>query len=442
MHYRLSTDVQTEVAQQNHSGGMDSGADPIDADTPAINTLFRCQGPSLRILVWIGLSALIFRATLVWGFASTSGMSMSEVALARDGEQFAAYAYALVDRPIDAKAVQPDAYTLRLFPLTSAMYALVHGTGIPMHLAMLLVSWVSSALACALAAAFLRSVAIGWLMVVITPSWLLCSAIPSTEAVYLCFVMIGLLLARHASTYREGKSATSNGLTAAGGLLLGLGGLARPVACFAVAGAMLGTYMGKRIGQVCLMGTIALGTVIAGYGWVWLRFGGMVTLQGYAQSSGAYAEGGILDWPFASLIRTPLIEHAPLWKVGYVGVHVAASLVGCGLLIRQAVWPADISASQQRASPTDDTGGVSQPSDPRLRWLPTCLAVWACGTVLFALCTGDRWGFHEFPRFIVPCLPALLFAYRRRWTYGQWWVWGSLAVASVGMAYVAIQRSF
>ena len=112
----------------------------------------------------------------------------------------------------------------------------------------------------------------------------------------------------------------------------------------------------------------------------------------HVQSSehGPY-EGQLLTMPFRSLLTTPLIHDVPLWKTVYTWGCVAFSLLSCFLLLRQ--W---LHASRTKT----DSG-----------WLPLA-APWAIGNTGFTLCLGGIWGFHEFHRFMVPALPALLLAYR------------------------------
>ena len=88
---------------------------------------------------------------------------------------------------------------------------------------------------------------------------------------------------------------------------------------------------------------------------------------------------------------TPLTHDVPLWKTAYTWGWVVFSLLSCYLLGRRW-WQ----ASQAK---TD------------LGWLPLA-APWAVGNTAFTLCLGGIWGFHEFHRFMLPALPALLLGYQ------------------------------
>lgn len=380
--------------------------------------------PPASTLLAIAAAAVAVRVALIAAFALTSGKTVSDIATARDGEQFMAYAAALVPsgEDVDSATPTPDAYTLRLFPLTPVVYAAIHAAGVPLTWATLAVSVLGSAAACALAAALLRCAAVGWLMVAFTPNWLLCGTIPATEAVVLPLILAGLLLTRWAlETDRSG-----GGLVTSGGGVLGLAGLARPVACFAVAGVMFAAWRRGRSGVAAVVGAVSLAVVGLGFALIFWRFGDWVTFRGYADTPQGFRDGQILTWPFRSLIMTPWVESVPVWKLAYVYAHVAFALLACVLLIRQ-VWRSERDAA-------DNSRG-------RAVLLPA-VAVWAVGTVGFASCTSDRWGFHEFPRFIVPCLPALLFAFRGWLTRKRAWLWGLLAAGSLGLGWMLLGRSF
>jgi hypothetical protein len=125
----------------------------------------------------------------------------------------------------------------------------------------------------------------------------------------------------------------------------------------------------------------------------------------------------MFTWPFKSLLVTPSTTPVAAWKVVYVGVHVLAVLAGCFWAFRQ--W---------RRAPTTGERGVA-----------ALAGVWLLGNTLYVLSIGSVWGFHDFPRYIVPALPALFWVCRgllpRRPT-----LWLALGLLSVGLSLTPAKR--
>ncbi|MBB6429308.1 hypothetical protein [Algisphaera agarilytica] len=379
-----------------------------------------------RHLCLIAAAAVAVRAGLMVGFLLVSGGSVESFAGARDGEQFMAYAQNLFSADPSA-----DTYTLRLFPFVPFVAGLIHQVGVPLPWSFLLVSWLGAGAACALAAWVCRSAGVGWFMVAVTPTWLMASTIPATESMNLALVLAGLWVVLRAvgdeAANIESASTSSRWRAAIlAGVLFGLSGLARPMGCFGTLAGMAAWCVRGRWREALVCGGTAMGVVGLGIALLAWRFGGLVTVEGYVESEEAY-QGGLLAWPFASLVMTPLREPVAAWKLGFVWLHVVFALLACAWLIAH-VWRA------RRTGQAQDERGAGV-------W-PVAMAVWAVSGVLFVLCTGDRWGFHEFPRFIVPYLPALLYPFRGWLTFSKWWVWGPAVAGSLGMAWFGLIRSF
>src|SRR5205823_3442675 len=94
--------------------------------------------------------------------------------------------------------------------------------GVPVTIAALGVSWLSSAAAAVLSALLFRDRRIGWAMAIIPPSFLTYSTLAMSEASLLALVALGMYC------------VVRRDALVAGALALGFAGLVRPVACFAV----------------------------------------------------------------------------------------------------------------------------------------------------------------------------------------------------------------
>jgi hypothetical protein len=155
-------------------------------------------------------------------------------------------------------------------------------------------------------------------------------------------------------------------------------------------------------------------TVAAGLAAVAWRFGDALTsLHGYARHWG----GELFTWPFKALMATPATTPVAAWKVAYVAVHVLAVLAGSAWAVRE--W---------RRAATGQRRGVA-----------ALATVWLISNTLYVLCIGSVWGFLEFPRFIVPALPALFWTGRdllpRRPV-----VWVAVGLASVALSLEPAER--
>jgi hypothetical protein len=363
-------------------------------------------------------AALALRAGLAWMYLLIHHITWDHFVTARDGEQFVAYVRALLD-----PSVTLDPYVLRFFPGYPTAAAGLCALGASSAVALLACVWIPAALVSPLAAVVTRSRRVGWMMVVFTPGWVL-SIIPGMEPLSLALTLAALAMA---TTRRQPGTATG----VAAGCLFGLAGLVRPMASYAVAAVMLAAGRRRRWPLAASVAGVSLAVVIAGLVLVGWRFGDpLASYHGYTGSARAYGEGGLAKFPFASLVLTPLRDGVPLWKIGYVYVHVAFALLACGMMVRPW-WRAWRGAKAGAKVAGNDSQVV------------LVLGPWAWIGTLATLCIGDQWGFHEFPRFIIPFLPALLYPYRTWLTGRRWrWLWAVAAAASVALAWVGLVKSF
>jgi hypothetical protein len=213
-------------------------------------------------------------------------------------------------------------------------------------------------------------------MALVIPDLLLSTGgIQATEGPMLAFSTLGLLCA-------------TRGRPIAGGLLLGIAGVYRPMACFAVLGYAcyaLSRREYRRAVVVPLLAALVVAAAVLALKHLWGD--PLKGARAYANDPTAYG-GELLTWPFKSLLLTPLHQHVARPKLLLVYAHVLLVAVACVLLIRRTIDPA-------RRAPLD------------LLSLP-----WLLANTAFVLCVGNVWGFHAFPRFITPAAPAMFHALR------------------------------
>ena len=294
-----------------------------------------------------------------------------------DGASYLVYAEAILG---DRATLLEDPWSQRVFPGYPAIMALVHLLGLSVPAAALAVNWVASGLVAVATAMLFGSARVGWGMAILTPAYLMYSTMAMSEPTLLLFTLLGLMLGER----RAPVSA---------GLLLGFAGVVRPVACFAVIGYLTYLAVRRRWREAMAIGLLSAAIVACGVIGVKLLLGDALRSYHVQSSDHGPYEGQLLTIPFRSLLTTPLIHDVPPWKTVYTWGCVAFSLLSCFLLLRQ--W---LHASRGKT----DSG-----------WLPLA-APWAIGNTGFTLCLGGIWGFHEFHRFMLPALPALLLAYRNR----------------------------
>lgn len=200
-----------------------------------------------------------------------------------------------------------------------------------------------------------------------------------------------------------GLIAARRGRPVLAGLALGFAGLFRPMACFAALAACAGLAIDGRRRDALTIGLISA-TVVAAVS-VALSAGYGYGLGEAGSYSAKYYGGDLFALPFESLALATLAE-TPTWKVAYIWAHVV--LVLTGLLLS---------------------------TSRRKRGLEMESLLWLSGNTLFVLCIGDVWGFHEFHRFILPALPALLLALVAPIErFGGKLVWSATAVLSFLLA--------
>ena len=338
----------------------------------SVNSVEADDRPTRRDLWLMALAAIVVRLLFVVVTARARHLSLPEYASVGDGHSYLDYA-----RLIGGERKSLDPGDERLFPGFPALIALLHLAKIPLWIAALGLTWLTAGISAAAGAELFRSRRVGWALVFLIPDYVLITAVASTEGPVLALTLLGLLVAS------RGRGAMS---VVIAGLVLGVAGVVRPMACFAVIG--YGVYA-LTLGQPKRALAVGLASLLV----VSLALLGMHHLFGDALvGTKAYARdayhGQLFSWPFASILMTPRRSHVPLLKVGLVWGHVLLALTACALLAHRAF--------SVRREPLD--------------WLSL---PWLTGLVIFNLCVGDVWGFQCFARFLVPALPALFEGVKR-----------------------------
>jgi hypothetical protein len=348
--------------------------------------------PSIRDLVAIGAFAVALRAAFAAAMVAATDLNLSDWPNLRDGPSFIRIAAALQGNPEGLVA-----FDRRVFLGYPFAIAALGRLGLPLPVAGLLLSWVGTGVAAAASGALFRSRSVGWALAALLPSHVMYSSLVMSEAFLLALCAGGLL-------------AAERGRSVLGGALLGYATVVRPVAVFAMLGYALASWRwpASRRARVVL----GVGVLVAAVGYVLASLWSGDPLVNMRQHSRVF-RGRMFQWPFEALIVTPLLRSVPAWKLAYVYAHAALAISGCVVLGR---------AVRRGGSAIDWlTGG------------------WLAGNTVFALCVGSFAGFHEFHRFILPALPALIWAHRRVLPRSST-TWAMCVAASVSLAGFGVIR--
>jgi hypothetical protein len=368
------------------------------------------QVPRARDLLLIAAFAVALRVAVFAAVIAPGRVTLRQYTSKGDTVSYIAVASAMSGERSYASLGE---YDRRVFPGYPALIALVHLVRVPLPIAALCMTWLCAGVAAAAGARAFGDPRVGWALTCLVPHYLINSSLGMSEAPLLAFVCTGFLLAR------------SDRLIA-GGIAFGLAGLIRPMACFALAGAV---YMILRdsatlrlrgekfcrdsqrdrwIGALKICVAAAM-TFAAGFAAMQVWTGN--ALQGvhvYANHPGAYA-GHLIVWPFESLVMGTI--HASHWRIIYIWLHVVVVLIAVGL----AGWK---SLSKHDADPRDSAS---------FPWL-------FCNTAM-VLCLGPPWGFSHFPRFSIPAEPAIFWTLRNVLPRNRW-IW--LAIGGVVFVFAVL----
>jgi len=317
----------------------------------------------MRALECLGWT-LVPRLAVIGACLTWLPFSWERWQLMRDGARYLATARALAGGGL--AGVQPGIaetqLTLPGYPLAIAAL----GAGIGPALAAVLINLTGAAAAvCLFRATFEDEAAARWFAIV-PPAWILYTSMVMSEGLYLALIVAALFaaMARHRPVLAA--------LCVSAALLVKLQAV--------IPALVLLWWIARREGRRSAARFAALLLVVP-LGWLafsaW-RFGDPVLV---GHQFAAYWQGGVLDWPLAGLLEGTSSSTIPLWKKLYVWAHVALVVGVCASGLRR--W---------RTGP------------PTHRFA----TAWLVLNTAFQLCIGSLWGFHEFHRYLLPALPALV----------------------------------
>lgn len=369
-------------------------ADP----TPTLPSLDNRFAPTARTLWRLALLTILTRAAYMLVSAKLRHLPLADYPFYGDGPEFIAYAQWLI-----GQAPAPSDYVSRHFPGLPATLALIMLARIPLAIGSCLFHWSMASIFVTASATLYRDWRVGLAMALVIPDLLLSTGgIQATEGPMLAFSTLGLLCA-------------TRGRPISGGLLLGVAGVYRPMACFAVLGYACYALTRREFRRAVLVPLFSAVVVVAAVLALKHLWGDPLKgARAYANEPTAYG-GELLTWPGKSLLLTPLHQHVARPKLLLVYAHVCLAAVACILLIRRTINPA-------RRAPLDFLS------------LP-----WLLVNTAFVLCVGNVWGFHAFPRFIAPAAPAMFDALRR-YLPKHWCAWTGIGIASFIVAVAIFAR--
>lgn len=348
------------------------------------------DAPSTRELLAMAAAAAGIRIVcflIVW---LALGVPVERYGLKGDGESYLTRGAALAGDEV--KVLEADT---RVFPGYPVLIGMVRrATGMPIVWAALTVEWIAVALVAVTSGMLFADRRIGWACALLTPHYIVNSSLVMSEAPLLAATVFGLVASRR-------------GRPVLAGLLLGYAGLIRPMACFAVAGAIAAEFHAGRRKAALLSGGVSAAVVLGGIVALHLTTGDALGgIRVYQTHTGAYG-GQMIVWPFKSLIFTPRYYEVSVGRIVYIWAHVALVFAGIGVLAARC-----LRAGRQSG------------------WIDVLCVVWLAGNTMFVLCIGNLWGFQHFPRFIIPAMPALFWAWRGALRL-PWYAWGAIGLLEI-----------
>lgn len=319
--------------------------------------------------------ALVARLVVLGVVLGISGLTLPALLEATDVPSYVVVARALFEGAV----LPPDSWHTRVFPGWSALIGppgLVFGY-----------AWSAVVLgivaAAAVPVAYRRcggSSQGAWLLVWMSPAFVLCSAFGMSEPANLLLILASYLLLQRKHPL-------------AAGLVMGAAGLFRPASVFAcLGGVFLLPATGRGIAFVrYVVGCGLVAGLLLPFNRVeygdWLHQLGMYGHAANIPVTALVQLGYDADnaphwgWPFASLIAGALRLPVPAWKLGYIAANVAMVIIALAIALRRL----------------GDGSAVA---------LDRAMAAWLVGNSLFIFCTGPYWGFHSFDRYAVWAMPA------------------------------------
>jgi hypothetical protein len=262
--------------------------------------------------------------------------------------------------------------------------------------------WVIPAALCAAAAAWLRDKRIGWAMAILPPHWVLDSACVMNESLMLLLCVLSMMSL---------QKAAWQGLLLAG-LAFAAAGVVRPMACFAVAGALAMLLQAGKPNRAIVLAAVTLALLAGLLGaFTAVYWNPLNNARAYNTQELAY-NGRLLTYPFGSFIETAIsrgfFKPNYLYKLAYIVAAVAVTV----LAVRK--W-----RSSRR---------------PMDAWAAT----WWGTNSAFVACIGSHWGVDIAQRSIMWAAPAAYWTLRD-YLPTKWWARLAWAILPLPWVYITSQ---
>lgn len=348
--------------------------------------------PSRRDLAFIALAAVAVRFVVLVAMA-LKAYDFQKVDLGAYAYRSDGSAYIDNAKRINGEGV-PSAYDSRVFVGFPWLIAMTERLGVTYAAGATALGLILPGLMCAAAAAWLRDARIGWAMAVLPPHFVLDTACVMNESLMILLCVTAMMTLRQQAAW---------GLIGAAALFAA-GGMVRPMACFAVLGALALLLQARRpIRAALLAGATVSVLAVLFLTFKHVHWNPLDNARAYDTEKLAY-DGQMFTYPFGAFIQDARTRGVLRLSYLYKLVYLITALVVLALAAR-AWW--------RSRRPLD-------------AW---ALAWWG-SNLAFVLCIGSHWGVDIAQRSLMWAAPAAYWTLRD-WLPTRWWVrlaWAGLAV--------------
>lgn len=343
-----------------------------------------------RQLLLIALVALVLRGLALTAMAYEAG-EWRRFPYRSDGSAYIANA-----QRINGGEITPREYDRRGFIGFPWVIAMVQRVTTDYGATAQTLGLVFGAAMCVIAAAWLRDVRIGWAMAILPPHFVLDTSAVLNESFMLSLCMVGLWLCQR-GTWRNVLIAS---------LVFGAAAAVRPMACFAVAGAIALLWEAKRPRESLAIGIGSLGAFAALMVTFTLIYWNPLDNAHVYQSNPTAYGGDLFTYPFGSfvhVIQAKGIRFNLIYKAFYMLAAIAVAMMS-------------IVAWKRTRAPLD-----------------AAMTAWWITNLAFATCIGSHWGVDIAHRSLAWAAPAAFYTLRE-WLPVKWYwrlTWAMLPVPFV-----------
>lgn len=352
--------------------------------------------PTRRDLILIALAAFVLRFVALAVMAHKAHLPLEEMPYRSDGT-----AYIDNAKRINGDGM-PSAYDQRVFVGYPWLLAIAHRVGVPYTWGSQVIGWAIPALLCVAAAAWLKDKRIGWGLAILPPHWVLDSACVMNESLMLLLCVTAMMALRRPAWWGVGLA----------GLSFAAAGVVRPMACFAVAGALaflLQARQPKRAVGVAVVTVVLLAALLGAFAAVY--WNPLDNAKAYNTEELAY-NGHLFTYPFGSFVETARTRG--LLKPNFI--YKASYMVAAAGVLLLAIW-----RWRKNRQPLD-------------AWAAT----WWGTNFAFVACIGSHWGVDIAQRSLMWAAPAAYWTVRD-YLPTRWWSRLAWAMLPIPWVYITTQ---